>query len=144
MIVPDVNLLLYAYDTNAIRHRESAEWLADVFSDRLLVGLPWQVIHGFVRISTNPKICEDRFPMERAVSIVEQWIARDHVRLLSPGSNYWGILRHLLIDGQVRGSLTTDAQLAAVTIEYGGVLYTTDRDFARFPGLRRVNPLAES
>jgi hypothetical protein len=67
-----------------------------------------------------------------------------HVRLLSPSERHWSIFQRMLIDGRVRGPLATDAQLAALTIEYGGVLHTTDRDFARFPGLRWVNPLLES
>jgi predicted nucleic acid-binding protein len=67
-----------------------------------------------------------------------------NVRLLVPGERHWSHFQRMLEDGQVRGPRTTDAQLAALTIEYGGVLYTTDRDFARFPGLRWVNPLLES
>jgi predicted nucleic acid-binding protein len=64
------------------------------------------------------------------------------VRLLSPSERHWPIFQQMLIEGQIRGPRTTDAQLAALTIEHGGVLHTTDRDFARFPGLRWVNPLA--
>jgi predicted nucleic acid-binding protein len=63
------------------------------------------------------------------------------VRLLSPTERHWSIFQRMLIEGQIRGPRATDAQLAALTIEHGGVLYTTDRDFARFPGLRWVNPL---
>jgi predicted nucleic acid-binding protein len=66
------------------------------------------------------------------------------VRLLVPGERHWGLFRQMLLEGKVRGPLATDAELAALTIEYGGVLYTNDRDFARFPGLRWVNPLQES
>lgn len=80
--------------------------------------------------------------MEEAVKIAQQWMELKQVRLLAPGERHWDLLRHILIEGHVRGPLTTDAELAALTIEHGGVLYTTDRDFARFPGLRWVNPLA--
>ena len=79
--------------------------------------------------------------MEVAVGIVQQWMALKQVRLLAPGEQHWSLLQQMLIGGQVKGPLTTDAELAALTLEYGGVLYTTDRDFARFPGLRWVNPL---
>ena len=81
--------------------------------------------------------------MDQAVAIVQQWIDLKQVRLLVPGEGHWNILQQMLKEGRVRGPLTTDAELAALTIEYGGVLYTTDRDFARFPGLRWVNPLIE-
>jgi predicted nucleic acid-binding protein len=79
--------------------------------------------------------------MTEAVAIVEEWLELLHVRLLSPGERHWTAFRGALLQGKVRGSMTTDAQLAALTIEYGGVLYTTDRDFARFPGLRWTNPI---
>ena len=82
--------------------------------------------------------------MLRAIGVVQHWMGLKQVRLLSPGDRHWSIFQRMLIDGQVRGPLTTDAELAALTIEYGGVLYTTDRDFARFPGLRWVNPLLKS
>jgi len=79
--------------------------------------------------------------MQKAVALVNQWLIRPHVQTLAPGERHWTIYRQMLIEGQVRGPLTSDAQLAALTIEFGGVLYTTDRDFTRFPGLRWINPL---
>ena len=79
--------------------------------------------------------------MAQAIGIVQQWMDSKQVRLLAPGERHWNLLKTLMIEGQVRGPLVTDAELAALTIEHGGVLYTTDRDFARFPGLRWVNPL---
>ena len=82
--------------------------------------------------------------MEQAIGIVQRWMDIKHVRLLAPGEHHWNLLQQMLIEGQVRGPLTTDAELAALAIECGGVLHTTDRDFARFPGLRWVNPLLQS
>jgi predicted nucleic acid-binding protein len=82
--------------------------------------------------------------MVAAAQIVDSWLTRRVVRLIVPGEGHWGLFKELLIAGRVQGPVTTDAQLAALTIEYGGVLYTTDRDFARFPGLRWLNPLVES
>lgn len=79
--------------------------------------------------------------MVEAAALVDKWLERPNVFPLAPGELHWRVLRELLIAGQVRGRLTTDAQLAALTIEHGGTLYTTDRDFARFPGLRWTNPL---
>jgi toxin-antitoxin system PIN domain toxin len=144
VIVLDVNLLLYAYNSASPRHHAAYDWVRETFSGTELVGLPWQTIWVFLRISTNSRLPGEQFSMERAVAIVQQWMDLKQVRLLAPGERHWGLLQRMLLEGQVRGPLTTDAQLAALTIEYGGVLYTTDRDFARFPGLRWVNPLLES
>jgi hypothetical protein len=144
LIVPDANLLIYAYDAMAVQHRAARIWLGKILSEPELVGVPWQTVSAFIRITTNSRLTGDRFPTERAIGIVQQWMNQKHVRLLSPSERHWSIFQRMLIDGRVRGPLATDAQLAALTIEYGGVLHTTDRDFARFPGLRWVNPLLES
>ena len=106
------------------------------------MGLPWQTISAFLRIATNVRLPGNRFTMEDAANIVDQWAALPMVRLLAPRDRHWAFFRRLLVEGQASGPLITDAQLAAITIENGGVLYTTDRDFARFPGLKWVNPLA--
>jgi toxin-antitoxin system PIN domain toxin len=142
VIVPDANVLIYAYDSEAVQHRAARAWLEKVLSGSEVFGLPLQTISAFIRISTNSRLTVDRFPMERAIGVVQHWTGLRQVRLLSPSDRHWSIFRQMLIEGQVRGPLTTNAALAALTIEYGGVLYTTDRDFARFPGLRWVNPLA--
>ena len=80
--------------------------------------------------------------MDEVARIVDLWLQQLNVRVLAPGDDYWLIFRQMLIEGQAIGDLVSDAQIAALTIEYGGVLYTTDRDFTRFPGLRWVNPLS--
>jgi toxin-antitoxin system PIN domain toxin len=109
-----------------------------------LVGLPWQTVTAFLRIATDSRLPGRRFTTKEAIEIVRWWIELRNVRLLAPGERHWSIFQRIMKEGQVRGPLTTDAELAALTIEYGGVLYTTDRDFARFPGLRWVNPLLET
>jgi toxin-antitoxin system PIN domain toxin len=144
MIVLDVNLLIYAYDTACADHSRARVWIEEVLSSDEPVGLPWQAISAFLRIQTDPRIPGDRFTMEEAARVVDDWLDLPQVHLLGPGAAHWREFRKMLIEGQVRGPLTTDAELAALTIEYGGVLYTNDRDFARFPGLRWVNPLLES
>ncbi len=143
MIVPDANLLIYAYDGEAVQHRAARAWLQTVFSASEVVGLPWQTVSAFLRITTNSRLTGDRFPTETAIGIVQSWMEQRQVRLLSPGESQWSIFQRMLIEGEIRGPRATDAQLAALTIEYGGVLHTTDRDFARFPGLRWVNPLVK-
>lgn len=142
MIVLDANILLYAYDEKSELWQKARQWIADTFSGQLLVGLPWQTIHAFLRIGTNPSLSIARFTVQESIEIVDAWLAQPNVQVLVPGERYWHLLKELLISGQVRGPRMTDAQLAALTIEYGGTLYTTDRDFARFPGLRWTNPLS--
>jgi hypothetical protein len=144
MIVLDVNLLIYAYDTTCNEHRKAQAWVEDVFSGNEPIGLPWQTISAFLRVLTYSETYGEHFAMERIIAIVDDWLALPHVRTLAPGEGHWKLFREMLVMGDVRGKLTTDAALAALTIEYGGVLYTNDRDFARFPGLRWVNPLLGS
>jgi len=141
MIVLDVNLLIYAYDTTCAEHKKARAWVEDIFSADEPIALPWQTISAFLRILTYPGVTGDRLSMRQALAIVEQWLELPHVKAIAPGEDHWTHLRDMLIQGDIRGRLTSDAVLAAMTIECGGVLYTNDRDFARFPGLRWVNPL---
>ena len=141
MIVFDANLLIYAYDGGSAYHLKARVWVENTFSGTEAVGLPWQAITAFLRIMTNKRLPGSRFTSEQACQIVDQWLAQPNVRTLVPGEHHWPVLRGLLIEGQASGALANDAQIAALTMEYGGVLFTADRDFARFPGLRWVNPL---
>lgn len=144
MIVLDVSLLLYAYDTMSPEHRRARAWIEEVFSGDEIIGLPWQTITAFIRIMTYPGLAGERFTTKNVLAIVDQWIEMPHVRILGEGEDHWHYLRSLVVKGDVRGKLTTDASLAALTIAYGGVLCSNDRDFARFPGLRWANPLSAS
>jgi len=142
VIVIDANILLYAYDADSDKHAKARAWVEEVFSGASPVGLPWQTVSAFMRIVTNPRLTGKRFTPAEVVEIVDEWVNQPNVRLLGPGDHHWNFLRQMMVDGQARGPLVTDAQLAALTIEYGGVLHTTDRDFSRFPGLRWKNPIA--
>ena len=142
MIVFDANLLIYAYDSGATQHLPARTWIEKVFSGTDLVGIPWQAIFAFVRFMTNRRLPGSRFSIDQASEIVDGWLGQPNVKLLAPGDQHWVYLRRVLVEGQASGPLVSDAEIAALTIEYGGVLYTADRDFARFPGLRWVNPLA--
>jgi toxin-antitoxin system PIN domain toxin len=141
VIVLDVNLLIYAYDSTTRYHKNARRWLEETLSGVEPVGIPWQTISAFLRISTNSRLPGDRFRMDEAAAIVDQWAALSTVHLLAPGDRHWAFFRRMLVEGKVSGPMTTDAELAALTIENGGVLYTTDRDFARFPSLKWINPL---
>jgi toxin-antitoxin system PIN domain toxin len=142
VIVLDANILLYAYDGASSRHRKARAWLEEALSSGATIGIPWQTAAAFVRIVTNVKLPGQRFTIEEAVQVVDRWLQQPNVRFLAPGEGYWPLLRQVMIDGQASGPLVSDAQLAALAMECGGVLHTTDRDFARFPGLRWTNPLA--
>lgn len=141
MIVVDANLLIYSYDTHSPHHKKSLSWVEKVLSGTETVGLPWQTVSAFVRILTNRKLHGLRLSLEQAAEVVDEWLDQPNVRLLLPGEDYWRVLRRVMIEGQASGALVSDAVIAALTIEYGGVLHTPDRDFARFPGLRWKNPL---
>jgi len=141
LIILDANILLYAYDSDSDRHQAARAWIEQVFSEGEPVGLPWQTVAAFLRVVTNSRLRGDRFTAAQAAAIVDAWLAQPNLRLLAPGDSHWSILKLAMADGQVRGPMVSDAQLAALTMEYGGTLHTTDRDFARFPGLRWTNPL---
>jgi uncharacterized protein len=141
MIVIDANLLIYSYDIHSADHQKSVSWLEDVFSGTEAVGLPWQSISAFLRVVTNRRLPGVRVSLDEAVDAVEQWLRAGNVGILVPGDQHWSILRRMIVEGRAAGPLVSDAEIAAITIEYGGVLHTADRDFARFPGLRWLNPL---
>jgi hypothetical protein len=141
VIVLDANVLLYAYDASSEHHVKARAWIEQIFSSGVPIGLPWQTVAAFLRVVTNPRLPGKRFTPQEAAELVDQWLEQPNVRSLAPGDQHWVLLRQLMLDGQARGPLVTDAQLAALTMEYGGILHTTDRDFARFPGLRFANPL---
>ena len=141
MIVVDANLLIYSYDTDSPYHKKSRAWVERIFSDVEPVGLPWQTVSAFLRVITNRKLPGLRLTVEQAVEIVEEWLAQPNVRILAPGDEHWSVLKLMIVEGRASGPLVSDAELVALTVEYGGVLYTANRDFARFPGLRWKNPL---
>lgn len=141
MIVVDANLLIYSYDVNAAEHKKSAAWLESSFSGVEIVGLPWPCICAFVRVVTNRRLPGTPVGLDVALGTIEEWLHSPNVQTLIPTERHWSVFRRMLVEGQVTGPQVTDAEIAALTVEYGGVLHTTDRDFVRFPGLRWVNPL---
>jgi len=142
VIVLDANILLYAYDSASSHHTKARAWIEEVFSGTSPVGLPWQSASAFLRIMTNPRLPGERFALNEAVQVVDRWLEQPNLQILTPGDDHWQLFRQMIVEGQAPGPLISDAHLAALTVEYGGVLHTTDRDFARFPGLRWTNPLA--
>ena len=144
MIVLDANILLYAYDVDAPLYQSASQFLEKIFSATEPIGIPLQSILAFLRISTQRGVLRAPYSVEEAVSFVDEWLALPQVRLLTPGDRHWSVLRRLVLEGHAAGRLVTDAEIAARTIEYGGELHTNDRGFARFLGLRWINPLAKN
>jgi len=116
-------------------------WLENAFSRPEPVRLAWITILAFLRIGTSPRAFPYPLSPAEAGEIVAEWFARPMVATLEPGERHWSILSHLLTATQARGPLVMDAHLAALAIEHGATLCTTDQDFTRFPNLRLLNPL---
>jgi toxin-antitoxin system PIN domain toxin len=142
VILIDANVLLYAYQPSAVHHERCRRWLEDAFSGDEPVCLAWVTVLAFVRIITNPRIFESPLTGPEAVAVVSSWLERDSIAVLEAGQQCWEILRSLIVDAQVSGPLVMDAFLAALALENGATLATTDRDFARFPRLRLIDPTA--
>jgi len=143
VIAPDVNLLLYAYNPAAKLHVAARRWLETELGGEELVGFPGLAVHGFLRLATNPRVFPEPLSPQEAVEAVEAWLARPNAALIEAGPEHWATLRHLIIATSVRGGDISDAALAAIVIEHGAELHSTDRDFARFPGLKWKNPLED-
>ncbi len=142
MILTDANLLLYAYNRNTVEHEAARRWLEGQLSAPDLFCFSWQTLTAFIRISTNARAFAQPFTLAEATTIVAEWLERPQAVILTPGERHWEIFRNSLTAGQTTGPLVMDAHLAALAIEHGCTLATTDRDFARFPGLMVINPLA--
>jgi len=140
MTLVDANVLIYAYNPAATQHAEAKRWLERAVAGPAPVRLAWVTVLAFVRIMTHAQAFKRPLSLNEAVDIVDQWLAQPTVAILDPGDRHWPTLRGLLLDGQAAGPLTTDAHLAALAIEHGATLVTTDRDFARFPGVKVFDP----
>jgi toxin-antitoxin system PIN domain toxin len=141
MIVPDANLLLYAYDTSAPLHGRARTWWEGTLLSGETVGLSWQTLTAFLRIGTNPRAYLRPLSAREAVDIVRGWLVQPSAQVVTPSARHWDILSRLMVESQVTGALVMDAHLAALAIEHGATLCTHDADFTRFQGLRTHDPL---
>lgn len=141
MILPDINLLVYAYNREAPHHKKARTWWEGLLNGSQPVGVPWAVVCGFVRVMTHPAVLVTPLGPERAVRHVRSWLDRPAVEVLEPGPRHLEIFERLLRAAGVAANLTTDAHLAAIAIEHQCELHSNDTDFARFPGLRWRDPL---
>lgn len=136
----DANILLYAYDSSATHHAVCRDWLERIFNEPEPIGLPWQTLLAFIRISTNPRAVRRPLAAEEACSIVESWLSRPQTVIPEPGGRYWALLGAQIRTAKASGPLVTDAALAALALEQGATLCSTDRDFRRFDGIKLFDP----
>ena len=141
MIVPDTNLLVFAYDLTAARHQPARRWWEEALSGDEPAAIPWIVVLAFTRLLTHPTICARPVTPREVRRCVDTWLAQPHVRVLCPSTDTMQIFFRLLESAGVGGNLTTDAMIAAHAIEQGGVVHTDDRDFSRFAEVKVHNPL---
>ena len=142
MILIDVNILLYASNTETDQHAKSREWLDGKLGGAAPVGLPWPTLLAFLRVATNPRAFRSPLTMAAAWQQVSNWLSAETVWTPEPTDRHAEVLGELLALPGVYGNLVPDAHLAALAIEHGLTLCSTDGDFARFPGLTWLNPLA--
>jgi uncharacterized protein len=139
----DVNLLLYAINADSARHDGARRWLEDALNGREPLAFSWAVLLAFVRLSTRARLFANPLSVEQALDLVDGWLGQPPSLIVHPTARHAAVLRRLLSAVGTGGNLTTDAHLAALAIEHGADLYSCDYDFARFPGLRWHDPLAE-
>lgn len=137
----DANILLYAVDESGPFHDRARTWLQEAINGPHRVGIPWQSLSAFLRITTHPRALPDPLRPAEAWRFVEEWLDRDNVWTPTPGRGHREILGRLVVDGDLRGNLVADASLAALCLEHGLQMVSADSDFARFEGLTWINPL---
>lgn len=141
MILVDANILLYAEDQLSPHHDQARMWWDATLSGASPVCLCWTVLAAFIRIGTNPRVFEQPLSLEQATSRVQGWLDQPCTRMVTPTERHWEVFQEMLRNGQAVANLVTDAHLAALAVEHGCELISTDADFSRFRGVRWRNPL---
>jgi toxin-antitoxin system PIN domain toxin len=140
MILPDVNVLVYAFRKGSAHHQECRPWLDRIVRSDARFGLSPLALSGVVRVATNRRAYSPPSSVEDAVAFCDDLLAQPHCQIVEPGERHWDIFKRLCIEENIRGPLVTDAWYAALAIEWGCEWITLDRDFARFPGLKWSSP----
>ena len=141
MIVPDINLLVYAYNSGAPNHEAAVRWWEGLLNGTERIGMPWVVATGFVRIMTHPRALVSPIAPADAIAHVRNWFRYPQVTPVTPGADHLTHLRRNLEAAGVGADLVTDAHIAALAMEYQAEIHSNDSDFHRFPGLRWRDPL---
>jgi uncharacterized protein len=142
VIIPDVNLLVYAHNRGVAEHERAREWWERIVNGAEPVGIDWAVALGFVRLMSNRHVVANPQPPHTLLARVAAFLAAPAVRLVAPGHRHAETMLRLFEETGAGPRLVTDTHLAALALELDAVLATNDSDFARFNGLRTVNPLA--
>jgi len=141
VIIPDISLLVCAHVSDAPHHADARAWWEACLNRAGVVGLPWAVMLGFVRIMSSSAVLRNPMPPVEALGHVRSWLDRPQTQILIPGPRHLDILAEIMDSSRAPGHMTTDAHLAALAIETQAELHSNDLDFGRFPGLRWRNPL---
>lgn len=141
MKLPDANVLLYAVDEASPRHDPARTWLESALSGAETVAFAWTVLLAVVRLSTRPVVFQRPLAAGEALDLVDGWLSQPSTVVVHPTDRHAAVLRELLAPLSTAGNLVPDAHLAALAIEHGAELYSSDADFSRFSGLRWVDPL---
>jgi toxin-antitoxin system PIN domain toxin len=141
MIIPDVNMLVYAHNRSSRFHQPASYWWESALNGETGILLPNICINGFVRIMTHPKIMDEPLAVGEAFEMTDIWLQSPCLTLLAPSMRHYALYKGALLEAGVGGKLTTDAYLAALAMENQGTLFSNDSDFSRFSGLRWENPL---
>jgi toxin-antitoxin system PIN domain toxin len=141
MILFDVNVLIYATNAEAVDHKKYRAWLEEIVEGDAGFGVADLVLSSFLRIVTNRRVFAKPTKLVDAIAVTEQIRSRPNCVAVQPGQRHWDIFVDLVRRANARGNLVPDAYLAALAIESGSEWVTTDRDYARFPGLRWRHPL---
>ncbi len=141
MILVDANVLLYAEDQLSPHHSAARQWWDTQLSGASPVCLCWTVLNAFLHIATSSRVFEHPLSLDQAIARVQSWLDQPCTRVVHPTSRHWGIFQAMLVEGQATAALVTDAHLAALALEHGCELISTDADFSRFPKVKWKNPL---
>ncbi len=141
MILPDVNLLVYAYDASATQHKAAASWWQRCLNGTEIVGLAPVVIFGFIRLVTHPRVFTNPLSVADSALHVQSWLVRPQTMVIEPCPHHISEVLALLQKAGTGGNLTADAQIAALALQEGATVHSNDTDFHRFSGLKWHNPL---
>ena len=141
MKIVDINLLIYAINKDTPHHPKARKWLEHCLSSDEPFGFAWIVILGFLRIVTNGRIMPSPLAPDVAIDTVDEWLQQPPSTTIVPSQQHWAIFKEILMPLGTAANLTSDAHLAALAIEHGARLYSTDNDFSRFKSLRWTNPI---
>jgi toxin-antitoxin system PIN domain toxin len=142
LILPDLNLLIYAIDETSLFHEKTYAWWNGLLSSSTPVGLCYPSVLGFFRLTTSRRVFNNPLPTHQAMAYIEEWIDQPNTTFVLPTARHWSILSSLLSAAGATGNLTTDAHIAALAMEHGYTVCSSDADFGRFPALSWINPFA--